>query len=409
MGAITGWISFDQNLSFQRQTLADMSGALKRRAPKGGGFRFLESAALCQRQSSCEQSFVQGGIDKPFAAEHKGELCIIVFSGSLYNGKELRERLKNRGYLFLTETPHEIALYSYLEWGNSAAEKFEGAFAFAVWQDKQKSLFACRDKAGIKPFFYYPYGKGLIFGTEIGAILRCPLVERKIDGDGLGQLILLGPGRDLGSGVIKGMRELMPGELLRFSANKLKTKRYFQLKAAPHTDGERQTIEKTRELITASATLMSGGVGACFLSGGLDSSILSVLTANALKSQNKQLRAYSIEHAGNDKYFAANAYQPESDRKYVQIMTDFTGAKLIKIELSPKKVANSVALAAKARGLPGMGDIDSSLLLACKTVKRNDSAILSGECADELFGGYPWYHNDELLNKETFPWSDSLD
>jgi len=337
----------------------------------------------------------------------------IVYNGELYNTNELRDELLSFGYHFRGHSDTEVLLTAFIHWGESCLEKLNGIYAFGVWNDTSKTLFLARDRMGVKPLFVYTYSDGIIFGSELKTLLANPLVKPRIDNDGLKEIFLLGPGRTSGKGVIKGVTELKPGEFLVFEKNLgWKIRNYWSLKANEHTDDVKTTIEKTRFLITDAVKrqLVSDVPLCCFLSGGLDSSIISKIASDIYLSDNKgRLHTYSVNYIDNQQYFVKSIFQPNSDEEYIQMMVNEIASQHHEVLLDNEDLEKYLDDAVLARDLPGMADVDSSLLLFCREIKKKFTVAVSGECADEIFGGYPWYHNRDILFKDTFPWSQSLD
>ena len=337
----------------------------------------------------------------------------IVYNGELYNTNELRDELLSFGYHFRGHSDTEVLLTAFIHWGESCLEKLNGIYAFGVWNDTSKTLFLARDRMGVKPLFVYTYSDGIILGSELKTLLANPLVKPRIDNDGLKEIFLLGPGRTSGKGVIKGVTELKPGEFLVFEKNLgWKIRNYWSLKANEHTDDVKTTIEKTRFLITDAVKrqLVSDVPLCCFLSGGLDSSIISKIASDIYLSDNKgRLHTYSVNYIDNQQYFVKSIFQPNSDEEYIQMMVNEIASQHHEVLLDNEDLEKYLDDAVLARDLPGMADVDSSLLLFCREIKKKFTVAVSGECADEIFGGYPWYHNRDILFKDTFPWSQSLD
>jgi asparagine synthase (glutamine-hydrolysing) len=408
MCGIAGWADFNRNIAAETETLRKMSEALAKRGPDANGIYTDNTAALIHRRLIVIDP--EGGI-QPMSAEIKGEKYTLVYNGELYNAPELRSELIALGYDFNGYSDTEVLLKAYIEWGEACLDRLNGIYAFAVWEKNKRRLFAARDRVGVKPFFFYEYEKGLIFGSEIKTLLANPIVKPELDDYGLKQILLLGPGRTSGCGCVKGVSELKPGEYLVFDENGVRRRFYWRLKAEKHTDSRSETIEKTRQLITDAVTrqLVSDVPLACFLSGGLDSSIISMIAAEKYREEGKILSTYSVDYENNDKYFVSNSFQPTADNQFIGIMVKAIGSNHTNVCLNSFKVAESLTEAAEARDLPGMADIDSSLLLFCREIKKSETVCVSGECADEIFGGYPWYHNPEILFAEAFPWSNSTE
>ena len=251
----------------------------------------------------------------------------------------------------------------------------------------------------------------MTFGSTIDTVLCHPEIEPALDEDGLRTLLLLGPARPPESGVFRQIKSLLPGHFAVLTPENFTDHVYWQLEAHEHEDDLPTTIERTHTLICDAARrqLVSDVPLACFLSGGLDSSILSMLAAKDYAARGETLHTWSVDYRDNDKYFTKSIFQPNSDDSYIDQMVDFLGTHHHRVVLEPEALCAALLPATDARALPGMADVDSSLLLFCAAVKRGGTTVcLSGECADELFGGYPWYHREEILFEDTFPWSRSV-
>ena len=277
-----------------------------------------------------------------------------------------------------------------------------------MYEETSGRLFLCRDRIGVKPLFYHLYNDGIVFGSEIKAILKSGLVKPAIDEEGLMELFFLGPARTPGRGILKGISELLPGQYAIYDGDTLTSHRYYTLVARAHEDDEEQTIEKTRFLLTdAIERQLVSDVPMCFfLSGGLDSSIICQ-TASNFRKRNKEppIHTYSVEYRDNQAYFKPSLFQPNADADFIRLMVDSTDSQHHEVILDNEALAEALYPSVTARDLPGYVDIDSSLLLFCREIKRDFTVALSGECADELFGGYPWYHNHKILFEDCFPWS----
>ncbi len=409
MCGIAGWIDFNRDLKSHQNIISKMTNTLARRGPDDQGVYFSESACLMHRRLIVIDP--ENG-KQPMSAEKNGTRYTIVYNGELYNTEELRRELQAFGYRFMGHSDTEVLLKAFIHWGESSLDKLNGIYAFGVWDDTAQTLFLARDRMGVKPLFFYPYPGGIIFGSEIKTLLANPLVKPYVDNDGLKEIFLLGPGRTRGKGVIKGIFELKPGEYLTFDKKSgHKTRSYWSLKAREHTDGIKAAIEKTRFLITDTVRrqLVSDVPLCCFLSGGLDSSIISKIASDIYLSADKgRLHTYSVNYLGNRRYFEKSLFQPNSDEDYIHIMAKEIGSHHHEILLNNEDLEKHLGDAVLARDLPGMADVDSSLLLFCREIKKEFTVAVSGECADEIFGGYPWYHNKEILFSDTFPWSQSL-
>ncbi len=405
MCGIAGWLDTTKELGDRQKELRLMSESLKRRGPDEHGEYIRRHAALLHRRLSVIDP--ENG-QQPMSTLYEGEKYTIVYNGELYNTGELREELKQAGFGFGTSSDTEVLLKAYCYYKENCAEKLNGIFAFAVLEEGSGRLFLCRDRVGVKPLFYHTYPDGLIFGSEIKAILNSGMVKPVVDEEGLNELFFLGPARTPGNGIFKGIRELLPGEYAIFSEGRLQTRRYWKLKAHPHNANENETIEKLRFLLTdAIERQLVSDVPMCFfLSGGLDSSIICQTASDYRKRhQSGSIDTYSVEYAENRRYFTSSLFQPNADYEYIGMMAKSAGSRHHEIVLENEDVYQALYPSVVARDLPGYVDIDSSLLLFCREIKKNFTVALSGECADELFGGYPWYHNPEILFEDCFPWS----
>ncbi len=335
---------------------------------------------------------------------------VLIYNGELYNTEDIRRDLLARGHIFRGHSDTEVLLHAFLEWDTAAFTRLNGIYAFAIWQKAERRLVLCRDRRGVKPRFLSRTDGGVVFGSTLDTVLCHPAVEPVIDQDGLRTLLLLGPARPPAAGVFRQIESLLPGHYAVLTPEGFSDHTYWSLTAHEHEDDLDATIARTRELIcdAAERQLVSDVPLACFLSGGLDSSILSMLAAKRYAAQGRTLRTWSVDYTDNDRYFTKSSFQPNSDNSYISLMADALHTDHRGVVLDPEALCAALLPAADARGLPGMADVDSSLLLFCAAVKKESTVCLSGECADELFGGYPWYHREEILFEDTFPWSRSV-
>lgn len=411
MCGIAGWLDRYEDLGEKNKVIENMSRALKSRGPDEDGVYLDREQGVCLVHRRLIVIDPENG-KQPMTRKSASGRFTLVYNGELYNTAQLRTELIQLGFSFSGHSDTEVLLTAYAAWGENCAEKLNGIFAFAVWDEQKRTLFAARDRIGVKPFFYYEYKNGLLFASEIKALLANPLVKPQIDEEGLNEIFFIGPGRSGGFGVFRGVKELKPGECAVYRDGVLKKRRYFTLKAREHTDSEEQTIEKTRFLLkdSISRQLVSDVPLCCFLSGGLDSSIISKVAADHYKENGKgRLTTYSVDYDDNAKYFEKSLFQPNSDNEYITLMAQFIDSDHREVVLDNTRLYEALLPAVDARDLPAMVDVDSSLLLFCRAVKEDFTVALSGECADELFGGYPWYHNRDILFEDCFPWSRSLD
>lgn len=339
--------------------------------------------------------------------EYMGEKYTIVFNGKIFNKAEVYAELKRLNLIQDSSSDAETVLRAYIHFKEKVLDSLNGVFTFAVWHSKERKLFIARDRMGVKPLFYKVNDDALWFASELKTILAHHEVSAEIDGNGIAQLLLLGPGRIPGSGVFKDIYELRPGWYCEYSDGKLIRRQYWKLTDREHTESFEETAERVRALVLDSIKRQMEGsesIGS-FLSGGLDSSIISCVCASICKQSGKQLKTFSVDYLNHEKYFVSNKFQPESDRKYIDIMQRYIDSEHHDIVLSPDDLAQCLDDATIARDLPGMGDVDFSLLAFCAAVCDHVSVAFSGECADEIFGGYPWYRDPDIRAAEGFPWA----
>ncbi|WP_433957599.1 asparagine synthase (glutamine-hydrolyzing) [Cytobacillus horneckiae] len=409
MCGITGWVDFNTNMENELNTLGKMTETLSKRGPDDtnvwtsghAGFghkRLVVVDPVCGKQ--------------PMTIEKRSNLYTICYNGELYNTEDIRKELLIKGYSFKGHSDTEVLLTSYIEWGKNCLERLNGIFAFAIWDEHKQELFIGRDRLGVKPLFYKETADGIIFGSELKAILKHPQVKTELNREGLAEVFGLGPSRSPGSGVFKGLVELRPAHALSLSKNGLNIWRYWNVKSEEHEDSLEETAEKVKYLVTDAVTrqLVSDVPLCTLLSGGLDSSAITAIAATAYQKEGKPpLRTYSIDYEGNDQFFKANDFQPNSDGVYINKMSDTFQTIHQNCIISQEELAANLIEAVHVRDLPGMADIDSSLLWFCREIKKDHVVSLSGECADEIFGGYPWFHRTDDLSRTGYPWMRSID
>ncbi|MCI9642147.1 MAG: asparagine synthase (glutamine-hydrolyzing) [Eubacterium sp.] len=404
MCGIAGLLSANIDLRERLPLIENMSQSLKMRGPDGKGAFIKPYTALIHRRLSVIDP------EKGKQPMQFGKYT-IVYNGEIYNTEELRNELKALGYEFKTHCDTEVILKAYHKWKEKACEKLNGIFAFAVWDDEEKELFLCRDRIGVKPLYYSEKDGIFAFASRIKTLLLVPEITSAVDQNGLNEIFMLGPAKTIGSAVFKDINELPPASYMIYSNEKIVIKAYWKLKAMEHNESEKETIAHTRYLVKdAIERQLVSDVPLCtFLSGGLDSSIISRVASDYYKENGSTLNTYSVDYIDNDKYFKSSLFQPNKDSDFIDMISDYIESRHHNVMLDNKEVAKALIESTYARTLPGFTDVDSSLLLFCRAVKKKHTVALSGECADEIFGGYPWYHNKEILFEETFPWSRSTD
>lgn len=404
MCGIAGWVNFSESLKSNSKIIKKMTDILERRGPDSEGIYESENVLLGHRRLIVVDP--EGG-EQPMIKIINGSKYVLVYNGELYNTEELRKSLLEEGYFFDSYSDTEVLLMSYIAWGVNCIKKFNGIFAFAIYDEEKEQVFLARDQMGVKPLFYSINNKNIIFASEIKAILANPMVKAQIDREGITELFALGPAVVPGKAIYKNILEIAPANCLLINKENIKVWEYWKVTLQENKETVEEAAEHVRLLLfDAIKRQLVGDVPICtFLSGGLDSSAISAIAAEEFRNRGKILNTYSIDYKDNEKYFKSSLFQPTSDKYWAFRMAEFIKSNHKNVVLNHKDLVLALKESTLARDLPGMADVDSSLLLFCKEIRKNFVVSLSGECADEIFGGYPWYTNEEMLNAKTFPWS----
>lgn len=405
MCGITGWIDWTANLLQESESLEKMTDTLAPRGPDASGTWITTHCALGHRRLSVMDP-ANGA--QPMVRESGDDTYVIVYNGELYNAPELKKELEQQGRRFTTTCDTEVLLNAYMEWGKACLERFNGIFAFAIWNSKEENLFLARDRIGVKPLFISRLNNLFLFGSEPKAILAHPAVPADVGPEGVAEIFMNGPARTPGQGVYKHLSELLPGQCMTVDRSGVQLRTYWRLGNKPHTDNAEQTAEHVRWLLedTVHRQLASDVPVGTLLSGGLDSSALTAIAAAFYKKQGLgAIDTFSVDFTDNDKHFQAHAFQPNSDAPFIRVMSDYLSTRHTYIEFDTPELTSALNAAVEARDLPGMADVDSSLYLFCREIKKGVTVAISGEAADEIFGGYPWFHREEALTANTFPWA----
>lgn len=400
MCAIAGILNLQYNDAIGNKLLAMMA----RRGPDGSGVYTYEDCTLLHTRLAIIDP--EGG-KQPMSAQWQQETYTITYNGELYNTQEIRSELTQLGHNFTNWSDTEVVLHAYIQWGKECLHRINGIFAFAIFEQNNRRLFLARDRMGVKPLFFKHHMGGLLFASEIKMILAYPTVKAELDAKGAAEILLLGPGRIPGSGVFRGIYEIEPGCCGFYKNGKLQTERYWKLCDREHTDSFEQTVDTVRYLVTDAIKrqMVSDVPIGTFLSGGLDSSLISAVCTKEKTAYGEQLHTFSVDYKDNDKNFIPNKFQPNSDSSYIRLMREYLHSQHQSTVLTSEELIGALQSATTARDLPGMADVDFSLLLFCKDIRKHVKVALSGECADELFGGYPWYRDPEIRAAEGFPWA----
>ena len=400
MCAIAGIIGRIIDPKTQEQLLRTM----KRRGPDATGIYTQGDRTLLHARLAIVDP--EGGA-QPMKLDWAGKRYVMVYNGELYNTPDVRKSLEKEGHRFLGHSDTEAVLHAYAQWGPECLDKLNGIFAFGVLDEDSGELFLARDRMGVKPLFFAEPGGSLIFASEIKTVLASSGIRPVLDEEGVAEILLLGPGRTPGSGVFRGIRELEPGCWARYSKGKLQISRYWMLRDREHRDSFEETAEQVRYLVEDAIVrqMVSDVPLGTFLSGGLDSSLITSVCAGKMQEEGEKLHTFSVDYENNERYFVPGKFQPNSDNHYIRIMEKHLDTCHHWTVLSPEDLEVSLDEAVIARDLPGMADVDGSLLAFCREIRKEVKVALSGECADEIFGGYPWYRDPDIRESEGFPWS----
>ncbi len=408
MCGIAGFIDYKRNFLTEKrkhEAIADkMAERIRHRGPDAKGVCVCEHTVFSHARLAVIDP---NGGKQPMSRISGGYEFIITYNGELYNTEELRNTLKSYGYVFTTHSDTEVLLYMYIHYGTECTQYLNGIYAFCIWDSMRQRIFAVRDRFGVKPFFYTFADGTFVFSSEIKSLFEYPGIVPEISDDSLREIFAVSPPRTQGTGTYKNIFELEPGSMIVYDRNSFKKERYWQIKAMEHKDSYEDTVSKVRELVIDSVKrqLVSDVPLATFLSGGLDSSVITAIAAIEAKKNSRRLDTYSFEYKDNSKYFHPTAFQPDSDDYWAKRMSEAFDTNHRRLICMNEYLADNLEKAEEFKDLPGMADVDVSLMYFCSEVKKNHTVVLSGECSDELFGGYPWFRSEKAFNTAAFPWS----
>ncbi|WAC54544.1 asparagine synthase (glutamine-hydrolyzing) [Gordonia sp. SL306] len=404
MCGITGWVGYTHEMASKKNILDEMTATMSDRGPDDVGTYVDRHVGLGHRRLAIID--LPMGRQPMVANTPSGDVA-IVYSGETYNFRELRGQLANAGHEFHTESDTEVVLHGYLEWGTEVVDRLNGMYAFAIWDGRTEQLVMVRDRLGIKPFYYSQTDDGVVFGSEPKAILANPLVPHTVDADGFRELFAVT--KAPGWSMWKHIREVEPGTVVTVSRDGCATRTYWSLPAHEHTDDVDETVDHVRELMTdiVNRQLIADVPRCVLLSGGLDSSALTGLAAAHLGEEGRRVHSYAVDFVNQEENFRPDEMRDTPDSPYVRDVATHVGSMHRDVMLDPADLTDPAVRRAVigARDIPaGLGDMDSSLYLLFKAIRAESTVALSGESADEVFGGYRWFFDEGSRNAETFPW-----
>lgn len=405
MCGITGFVNFNKNIKEEFTNIVNMNNALYHRGPDDYGYYYRhENVLFGHRRLSIVDP--EGGV-QPMQRVVDGNRYTIVYNGEVYNTNELRKDLESKGYKFSTYSDTEVLLVNYIHYKEEGFKRLNGIFAFAIFDEKRRAVLLARDHLGVKPLFYSIKDEYLIFGSEIKAILKHPLISSKVSREGILDLLSVGPSRSLGEGVFKDIKEIPPAHYLYLSKERVSLHEYWRLESREHLlslDDTKDKLSFMLEDIIKNQIVSDRGIFS-FLSGGIDSSLIASVISRELRSQNRILDTFTVDYVDYDKDFKSNEFEVTSDKYFVKLANEEIKSNNRIIVIKNEDLYYALEDSLDASDIPSMADIDSSLYLFCKGVKKYGTVGLSGECADEIFGGYPWYLNEDDLSFNRFPWN----
>ncbi len=402
MSGITGIVNLNRKIDSEIKNITEITKVLSHR---GKNTQKVKNAG-CAVFGAAAFEFVRDTNKQIPLSQRVGDTeYTICFDGLVYNRDELKAQLGK----YDLDTDAEIVLCAYIKWGIGCLQRLNGIFAFTVWNSGSQELFLARDRMGIKPLYYTFVGDNLIFASEIKGILKHPSVTAILDKNGICEIIGLGPAHTQGTGILKGICEILPAGCAVFNKNGFNCSKYWHLSSVPYEGSFEECLSDVKMLCEAAinSQIEAAGRDMCyFLSGGLDSSIITALAA---KKHGYGINTFSLCYKDNDTYFTPNEYQPASDDYYINLMQESFGTNHHVVTVDSDSIVELLRDSMTARDMPGMGDVDSSLYFLCREMGAHHSGAISGECADEVFGGYPWFHRKEDFEAKTFPWSKNTD
>ena len=401
MCGITGWVDFSRDMTREREVIDAMTETMACRGPDATGVWSDQNVAI----GHCRLAVIDiPGGSQPMSVSTPDGDVVMVYSGEAYNFKELREELIQAGERFETASDTEVVLRGYLHWGAALADRLNGMYAFAIWDSRDRKLVMIRDRMGIKPVYFYRTADGVLFGSEPKAILANPLAECVVDLHGLREMLV--PVKTPRHAVWKGMQEVVPGTIVTVDERGVCERTYWRLESRLHTGDRETTVARVRALLDdiVRRQLVADVPECVLLSGGLDSSAITALSARELSTP---VRTFAVDFVEQAQNFKPSDMRPTMDAPYVHDVAKHVGSDHTDIVLDHRRLADPDVrrTVVRARDFPmGLGDMDSSLYLLFKAIRQQSTVALSGESADEIFGGYRQFHEPNTQRTDAFPW-----
>ncbi len=390
MGGLVGWVDFSSDLEKRREILDRMTGTMRDRGPDAGGTWISRSAGLGNRALFTGKARGSGG---PARVETPAGEGVAVLTGELHDPSEPG-----------AEDPAEALVHAYLRWGPAFVERTSGAFGFALWDGRERKLILGRDRMGVKPLYYHAYRDGILFASEPKGIMAHPRFKARLD---LSKLpVVLQPRLAMpGETPLAGLHEVPPAHLVVLTEEGLSTRRYWRLESAPHEDSFDKTARRVRELLedAVARQVAPGAPMGAMLSGGVDSTSVAALSARLL-APDARLRTFCLRFAGDTEHFTASELRPDIDAPFAEAAAAELGTDHTTLTASVADLLATVPATRSARDLPGWGQFDASMRLLFQHMSSTCRVVMTGEAADEVFGGYPYFFRRDVLDKDGFPW-----
>ncbi len=408
MCGLTGWVDYTRRLEGENPAIRAMTNTLAFRGPDAEGIWKHPHALLGHRRLAVID--LSGGVQPMIYRFADGQEVALVYTGEVYNHDQLRNQLRERGHEFQTRSDTEVVLHAYLEWGERCCDHFLGMFAFALFDGRDGHLLLVRDRLGIKPLFYAQHRNGLLFASEIKAILAHPEFTTALEVTGLVDVLTLSKGTD--QTPFKHLKELLPGHLLSWRPNgKMKIHSYWEVRRQEHQDDLQTTVHKTRELVTrALGSQLQADVPVCsLLSGGLDSTALTAIAQRLEKARTGgDINSFSVDFTGQSEHFKSDDLRPDQDQPFALLAAKSIGSRHQTVLIDNAELVSDLARREvfRAKDVPfTFGDMDTSLNLLFREIRKHSTVAISGEGADEVFGGYGWFRDPKVVATANFPWA----